>query len=51
MLYFDRQMVRLKEGFNQLNTQMGEREVQFITVDKVLQDKMREMNIHSRIYE
>ena len=51
MLYFDRQMERLKEGFNELNRQLGEREVQYITVDRALAEKMAQMNVHNRIYE
>ena len=66
MLYFDRQMQRIQAGFNELNQQMSEKEVQvlnriiiirnmvnfqYITVDKVLKDRMAKLKIHNRIYE
>ena len=65
MLYFDRQMQRLKAGFDDLNTQLSEKEVQvndltnfrkdigfqFITVEKVLTERMAQMRVHNRIYE
>ena len=75
MIYFDRQMQRIQEAFEQLDTQvhyfglsdqkisdgytsldlthfkLHEMEVKYITVDNVLKEKMRKMELYNKIYE